>query len=195
MSVTRLELGENSHKNDGNINAAQTQETADSIVDYLKDFSKQYGESYATLFVRMFKKFKLHYEEKGVVDLPSSIKKQNLFEKSCFLHGWRAIPDVEIMCLKRGTRKRHFGRTVILLKFVHGGSSETFGTATCHMFESAHLVMIPVANVRFSIMLSGKAKRRTRSNLQIIQKILTMMTCVLMTMTLWNEMISSRSKR
>jgi hypothetical protein len=40
----------------------------------------------------MLTKFRLRDEEKGIVDLPSSITKRNLFEKWSFIRGWGAIP-------------------------------------------------------------------------------------------------------
>jgi hypothetical protein len=75
-----------------NTNAAVSQETSDSVVSYLTDIEKN-GESYATRFMRMLTKFKLRDEEKGIIDLPNSITKRNIFEKWCFLRGWKAIPD------------------------------------------------------------------------------------------------------
>jgi hypothetical protein len=93
LYCTRLRLGSNIHKNMGNTNAAVSQETNDSVVSYLTDIAKQFVESYATRCVRMLTKFKLREGEKGIIDLPNSITKRNLFEKWCFLRGWKAILD------------------------------------------------------------------------------------------------------
>jgi hypothetical protein len=41
----------------------------------------------------MLTNFKLRDEEKAIIDLPNSITKRNLFEKWCFLRGWKAITD------------------------------------------------------------------------------------------------------
>jgi hypothetical protein len=93
LYCTRLHLESNIHKTVGNTNAAVSQETSDSAVSYLTDIAKQFGESYATQFVQMLTKCKLRDEEKGIIDFPNSITKRNLFEKWCFLRGWKAIPD------------------------------------------------------------------------------------------------------
>jgi hypothetical protein len=80
------------HKNIENKNASASQETA-GVLFYLYDIAKQFGESYSTRFVRMLTKSKLRDEERGIIDLSSSITEHSLFEKWCFSRGWIATTD------------------------------------------------------------------------------------------------------
>jgi hypothetical protein len=54
----------------------------------LYGIAKQFGESYATRFVRMLTKFKLRDEERGIIDLPSSINYQSQSIREVMLQPW-----------------------------------------------------------------------------------------------------------
>jgi hypothetical protein len=129
---TRLILGKHNNKNSGNQNGAVNQETEDSVLFYLQGIAKVHGEWYATRFFQMLTKFKLRDEEKGIIDLPLSLRKRRLYDKWCQSRVWRDTPDA------RGTYT-YFGKTVKLWSTVHGGSFVKSGRRRC---PSCHPITI-----------------------------------------------------
>jgi hypothetical protein len=75
-------------KNTGNGNACMSNETLQSVVNFIQLKGKQDGEAYATRVIRMLTRNELRDEEKGAVDSPYNTTKRELYEKYCFDRGW-----------------------------------------------------------------------------------------------------------
>jgi hypothetical protein len=159
---TRLSLGSKKHKHITNNNASASQETIDPVLFYFHGITKQFGESYATQFVRMLIKFKPRDEDKGIIDLPSSIMKHSFFEKWCFSLGWKTTTD-NTGCYKFEDRNTEETFWDTHLRSAPGGSFWNFGKCICRMCVFVLPVMTRVESVRFSRMPSDTGRKRIKS--------------------------------
>jgi hypothetical protein len=79
LNETRHIPGGNVHKNTGNGNSCMSNETLQSVVNFIQLKGKQDGEAYATRVIRTLTRNELRDEEKGAVDLPSNTTKRDLY--------------------------------------------------------------------------------------------------------------------
>jgi hypothetical protein len=81
INKTRFDPGPNIHKNSGNKNASFSNESRQSVHDFVKEKGDSCGEYYATRLIRHITKHELRDEEKDAVDLPSDFTKRNIYEQ------------------------------------------------------------------------------------------------------------------
>ena len=65
----------------------------DAVKQYIADLGEKEGESYAMHFVWERTSFSIWDEESIILELPSSYTKCSLYEKFCYLHGWKIHSD------------------------------------------------------------------------------------------------------
>jgi hypothetical protein len=93
LNETRHIPDGNVHKNTGYCNTCMSNETLQSVVNFIQLKEKQDGEEYATRIIRTLTRNELRDEEKGAVDLPSHTTKKEVYEKFCFDRGWAFKSD------------------------------------------------------------------------------------------------------
>jgi hypothetical protein len=66
-----------------------------SICQHLQDLADLYADPYATRFIRERTSVGLRNEEKGTVELPASMSKQNIYIGWCYSQGYKAKTNVK----------------------------------------------------------------------------------------------------
>jgi len=74
-------------------NTSQIASCCNAVKQYIADLGEKEGESYAMHFVWERTSFSIWDEESIILELPSSYTKCSLYEKFCYLHGWKIHSD------------------------------------------------------------------------------------------------------